>query len=284
MEILDVTDGEIAPGAGDVAQVAGDAPADDAAVPAEELDEVEHEGKTYKIPRPLKGALLMQADYTRKTQGLADERRQHEERVKAFETGQRVQAEHLSDIARVVAYNDAIAQFEKADWPQIRANNPQLYNDLWFQYQQTKEQRDKAVLALQTKVAERSSNAQREAATRIEQARAALARDIRDWSPDLAGKLEKFAVSLGFTPDELGQVTDPRIIKLLHTAWTGSQVKTQQAAAQKAELLEAAKPLPTVTANSSAGKVKASETASDRLSTDEWLKRRNTEVKARRAR
>lgn len=254
-----------------------------AETPADELEEIEHDGKSYKIPRPLKGALLMQADYTRKTQEVAEQRRQHDERVKAFESGQRIQSEHLSDFARVVAYSDAIAQFEKADWPQIRANNPQLYNDLWFQYQQTKESRDKAVLALQQKVAERNSIAQRESAKRVEEASAALARDINDWSPELAGKLNQFAVSLGFTPEEVGQVTDPRIVKLLHAAYAGHHAKVIQAASQKAASVEAAKPLSTV-GGASPARVKATETASDKLSTDEWLKRRNAEMRARKAR
>ncbi|HEX5278938.1 MAG TPA: hypothetical protein VFW28_02555 [Micropepsaceae bacterium] len=251
--------------------------------PAGELEEVEHDGRTYRIPKPLKGALLMQADYTRKTQEVAEQRRQHDERVKAFEVDQRVQAEHLSDFARVVAYNDAIAQFDKADWPQIRASNPQLYNDLWFQYQQTKESRDKAVLALQRSVAERNSNAQRDSAKRVEEARAALAREFNDWSPELAGKLNQFAVSLGFTPEEVGQVTDPRIVKLLHAAWAGNQAKVTQAAARKAASVEAAKPLSTV-GGASPTRVKATESGSDRLSTDEWLRRRNTELKHKRGR
>jgi hypothetical protein len=155
--------------------------------------------------------------------------------------------------------------------------------DLWFQYQQTKEQRDKTVLALQQKVTERNSNAQRETAKRLEEARAALARDINDWSPDLAGKLNQFAVSLGFTPEEVGQVTDPRIVKLLHAAWAGNQAKVTQAAARKAASVESAKPLSTV-GGASPTRVKATETASDKLSTDEWLKRRNVEIKHKRGR
>ena len=125
MENLEVAGGETLPESETVVP-ATDELAAEQETPAGEFEEVEHDGKTYKIPRPLKGALLMQADYTRKTQEVAEQRRQHEERVKAFEAGQRSHTEHLSDLARVVAYNDAIAQFEKADWPQIRANNPQL--------------------------------------------------------------------------------------------------------------------------------------------------------------
>jgi len=278
----DVAGGEVLPESESVIPPTDEVPAEQETTPAE-FEEVEHDGKTYKIPRPLKGALLMQADYTRKTQEVAEQRRQHEERVKAFEAGQKTHAEHLSDLARVVAYNDAIAQFEKADWPQIRASNPQLYNDLWFQYQQTKESRDKTVLALQQKVAERNSNAQRESANRIEEARAALARDITDWSPELAGKLNQFAVSLGFTPEEVGQVTDPRIVKLLHAAYAGNQAKSMQAASQKAASVEAAKPLSTV-GGASPARVKAADSASDKLSTDEWLRRRNAELKHKRGR
>ncbi|MDE2474677.1 MAG: hypothetical protein KGO48_06495 [Alphaproteobacteria bacterium] len=283
METLDQSGGETLPESETLVPATDEVAAEGQEAPADELEEVEHDGKNYKIPKALKGALLMQADYTRKTQEVAEQRRQHEERVKAFDADQRAQAEHLSDFARVVACNDAIAQFEKADWPQIRANNPQLYNDLWFQYQQTKESRDKAVLALQQKVAERNSNAQRESAKRVEEARAALARDITDWSPDLAGKLNRFAVSLGFTPEEVGQVTDPRIVKLLHAAYAGNQAKTMQAASQKAASVESAKPLSTV-GGASPTRVKATETASDKLSTDEWLRRRNAELKHKRGR
>src|SRR6185437_1059404 len=96
-----------------------------------------------------------------------------------------------------------------------------------------KEQREKAVVALQNKVQERNSKAQLEQARRLEEARAALARDIRDWSPELAGKLSQFAIAQGFTADELRQVTDPRVIKLLHAAWVGNQLQLKSAAAAK---------------------------------------------------
>src|SRR2546423_335026 len=161
--------------------------------PLEETEEVEHEGKKYKIPRPLKGALLMQADYTRKTQELAEQRRAHEETARQFADRQKAEAEFATDFARVVAINDAIAQFEKTDWAQIRAGNPAQYEQLWFQYQQTKEARDRAAAALQQKLQERSSKALAETAKRLEEARTAIQRDIPEWNPDLAAKLNTVA-------------------------------------------------------------------------------------------
>ncbi len=104
-------------------------------------------------------------------------------------------------------------------YEQGRVKHVGVYDQLWFQYQQTKEARDKAVIALQGKVQERNSKAQQETATRLEQARASIARDIPEWSPELAGKLNAFAIERGFTADELRQVTDPRIVKLIHAAY-----------------------------------------------------------------
>ena len=57
--------------------------------PPPELEEVEHEGKKYQIPKPLKGALLMQADYTRKTQEVAEQRRAVEEQQRQYAEFQR---------------------------------------------------------------------------------------------------------------------------------------------------------------------------------------------------
>jgi hypothetical protein len=253
------------------------------AEPVEETEEVEHDGKKYRIPKPLKGALLMQADYTRKTQEVAAERRQLEERSKALNSEQQAHGEHLSEIARVVGLNDAIAQFEKADWPQIRANNPAAYDQLWFQYQQTRDARDKAVTLLQTKVQERNSQAQQETARRFEEARSAIAREIPEWSPELAGKLNSFAMAQGFTAEELRQVSDPRLVKLIHTAFKASQIQQTNAATIKAKAAEAAKPLPTVSGSGSE-KIRPSDPASDRLSTEEWARRRNQQFQKQRTR
>ena len=40
----------------------------------DDSEEVEHEGQKYRIPKALKSALMMNADYTRKTQEVAEQR------------------------------------------------------------------------------------------------------------------------------------------------------------------------------------------------------------------
>jgi hypothetical protein len=99
--------------------------------------------------------------------------------------------------------------------------------------------------------------------------------------------LNQFAIERGFTAQELSQVTDPRMIKMIHAAFVGTQsqkqTQTKQAAAKTAAVAEVAKPLPTV-AGRATEKIRASDPSSDRLSTEEWARRRNEQVRKRNAR
>src|SRR5262249_40175867 len=136
----------------------------------------------------------------------------------------RSHAEGLEDVGRILAYSEALATYEKTDWARMRAQNPQAAQDHWLQYMILKESRDRAALALQERTAERGFDQQRATAKQIEEGRLALHRDIKDWSPELAGKLTEFgAREFGFTPQEVRTVTDQRLIRLLHRAFIGDQ-------------------------------------------------------------
>src|SRR5437868_9942337 len=65
----------ILPDAQEVDPQAVDNESDAAGEEPEESDEIEHEGRKYQVPKALKPLLLMQADYTRKTQEVAEQRR-----------------------------------------------------------------------------------------------------------------------------------------------------------------------------------------------------------------
>ena len=58
--------------------------APDEGQPEDDTEEVDWDGAKYRVPKPLKDALLRQADYTRKTQELADQRRTVEQHFTAL--------------------------------------------------------------------------------------------------------------------------------------------------------------------------------------------------------
>src|SRR5690348_4268004 len=194
---------------------------------AAEMEEVEHEGRTYKIPKGLKGALLLQADYNRKAEELAEQRRQHEQQTRQFAERQRLEAEFLTDAGRIAACDETLAQLDRVDWSATWNNNRELYHQLQFQLQQTREAKQKAIESLQQKINQRNAALQQESARQLEQFRSAVQRDIPEWNPELAGKLSTYAMTLGFGADELDQVRDPRLVKVLHAAFQGSELRKQ---------------------------------------------------------
>ena len=84
--------------------------------PEEELDETEYEGKTYKVPKEIKDALLRQSDYTRKTQELAEIRKAAEferQSIAAAKEADEAADELKSDLRTV---DKALKSFENVDW------------------------------------------------------------------------------------------------------------------------------------------------------------------------
>jgi len=103
---------------------------------ADDTDEVEHDGQKYRVPKALKGAFLMHADYTRKTQEVAEQRRALDERQSTIGQQAQLLQEHAQDISRLIALNDQLAQFDKVEWGGLRQSHPEQAQDLWFSYTQ----------------------------------------------------------------------------------------------------------------------------------------------------
>jgi hypothetical protein len=233
--------------------------------------EIEHAGEKYRIPKALKGAFLMHADYTRKTQEIAGKGRSLDERQNAFLQQERFREEHLDRLGQVYALGGRLAGFEKVNWAELRSQDPAQAQNLWSQYQQTKQTRDKALGQLQSEIQQKAFESQRDNARRVEQGHAAVARDIKDWNPEMFGKVRDFgAREFGFDPGEIAAVHDPRMLKVLHRAYLGDQAIKRAAASEKAAANEQLKPLPTVTGNSRGGRG-----PSDEQSVEEWMRRRN---------
>src|SRR4051812_16462419 len=72
--------------------------------------EVQYGGKSYLLPPELKDALLRQADYTRKTQEVAQARKALEAAQAEHHQGVAHARAHIQDAARIVALNDQLAQ------------------------------------------------------------------------------------------------------------------------------------------------------------------------------
>lgn len=247
--------------------------------PVDDSEELEHEGKKYKIPKAVKPLLMFQADYTRKTQEVAEQRKAVEAAQEAFENQAKAHQEYIQDLAQVVAIDNALKQYGQVNWQELNAQDPVQAQSLWFQYQQLKEARNAAAGQIQQKEVARKQaeeqkalEAKRSTAKQIQECFATVARDIKGWGPELAQQLDKTAAEFGFTNDELRQVKDPRFVKLLHEAHLGRQLLKKQTPPNPPKQQPPAKPVPTVGGSAPAKQDPA------RMSTEDWIKHRRKQV------
>jgi hypothetical protein len=235
--------------------------------------ELELDGQVHTLPAALKGAFLRQADYTRKTQELAEHRRALEAERAAVAERARAHEGASQDRVRLAALDHQIAEFEGVDWRAFAHHDPQQAETLWRSYEGLAHARAQLATAVAHHEYGRQLQAAREAADAMAETGRVLSREIDGWSPELAGKLTDYARSHGVTLEELQNAADPRIWKILHKAYAAEQADQREAAARAPDI----RPAVSVTgAAAAAGGVR------DELGTKEWMRRRVDQVRKAR--
>lgn len=252
--------------------------------PDDELEEFEHEGKKASIPKWLKPQLMMQADYTKKTQSHAEAVKAWEANSKAQEAAiaQRQQAFHadVQEWTQLTAMDAAIKQYEQINFAQLQQQDPNRAAQLYRELQEMRHHASRLSYGLQQKQQQRSAEAEREHANRLRERDTVLTREISGFSPALMSKIEQYAISDGYTSQEAQSLIDPRYVKTLNKArmWDEYQAKAKAAAKQAKQKEEpAVAPTPTVQAK----KPSNSNRLRDDLSAEEWVRRREAQLRAR---
>jgi hypothetical protein len=214
-----------------------------------EFEEVEFEGKKYSVPKEVRDALLRQADYTRKTQELAQTREQSQAEIAQEKARIQTERANIQAVGRLVALDDRLQQYQQVNWQQLSQEDPVRAQQEFFTFQQLKDARAGFVNQIQQHESQRAMQEQQETAKRLQQANEALSREIKGWSPEYAGKLKDVAKSLGASDDEIATIRSPWIVKALHAH---KQLAEFTAKAVKAPAPPPAQPIRTVTGASSA--------------------------------
>lgn len=188
----------------------------DAEAPAEVgdgLEEVEYEGQTYKVPAPLKEAIIQRGDYTSKTQEVANARRNVELLQDAMKAAQAEQAftgsiaPELNQLAATEArQKDLIAR----------------WNTLSMEDKQEVYLLDKQMQSLQQGIdgkRQQFGHEQTRIANELKsKAKDVLQKSIPNFNEQLAKDIAEHAVSEGYTKQEIDAIWDPRHAKTLYKA------------------------------------------------------------------
>lgn len=221
-----------------------EAPEPEAEDDDEDWQEIEWKGKTIKVP---KGAAMMQADYTRKTQELAEQRKAVETTL--AQASEVTQAERQLE-GQFIALQNTIASYQDIDWQTWVEQDPVAAQKARFELDDLRAQAQQIASQHQQVSTQRQALAQQTAAQRIAQGQKELAERIPNWGREVQTKLIEVGQSAyRFSPDELNAIDDPRMIEVLHDAYQYRQMKQAEKQRAKVAAKTAVKPVPVLKGN-----------------------------------
>lgn len=185
------------------------------------LEEVELEGVTYKLPKALKEAFIHKADYTQKTQAVAEKERTialQSEQIRLHGLTREFEqtiAEPLNNLNLIESRTKLLL----ANWSTLTADEKQEITYL-------DKQKEQITGELNGKKREFDQGMQKALGELRSKAADAVKKAIPGWSDALAKEITQHALDDGYTNQELSSITDPRHMKTLWKAREYDRLKS----------------------------------------------------------
>jgi hypothetical protein len=169
----------------------------------------------------LQAGYSRQADYTRKSQVLAEQRRKADDELAATQQERQRYLQHLEQFN--VESNKKLDEFKNIDWTKLKEEDPTEYmlkrdqfRDIQDNQRIAKEESQKISYKQQQ---EHEAQWQQELGRQQE----IISQKLPDWSdpdkgPKLKQNIKSFAVKKGFTEQEVDSLIDARSVDVLHKA------------------------------------------------------------------
>ena len=204
--------------------------ADEQTEKAPELVEVEFSGKQYKLPPELKDALMAQADYTRKTQEVAEQRRMVDQHMLLMQQEAQFQQAVSQESAQLQQLDWQLAAYKGLDWSSM---DTETMTRTRVAMDQLRDARNEIAQTVEAKRGQFQQHMQGLMQQAREKGVEYLKRHIPNWGPDVGRELTNYAINEGYSDVELGTLTDARMIKTLWKARQWDALQSQRGATSK---------------------------------------------------
>jgi len=240
-----------------------------------EFVSIEYDGTEFEVPPVLKDAFMRQSDYTQKTQSVAEQRKSLELQAAALTQQQELQQQHFEDVAQIKALDQQLEQYNALNWPELYQTDVGQAASLDHQKRELESHRQQTVNRLNQNQAQALESQRAEHARVVEEGQKVLKKEIDNWTPERAQSIAAYGVSQGLNEQAVASIVDPVHVKLIDKAMKYDElVAKQKAAAPKAD--------PPKSAVKVKGKRAAATKDPDKMSTEEWLKMRNSQIEKRK--
>lgn len=246
---------------------------------ADEFDDYELDGKSYKVPKAIVPHLMRDKDYTQKSQANSERTRALEAREAAIEERTKATDEELDARADLRSISKTLGDYAKLspqDWTALEAQDPIGAQQHWRTFQLLKDQKAELEGKLGKAEQERTAKSDSDLRTRVQETLTHAAK--QNIKPERVGELVQMAGEMGVPDSVIRSNWSPVFLDLLHFASIGKAAVTKQKAAPKPAAEAPPQPLKTVTAKAAP----PPRGLSDKLPPDEWHKRFNAEFFGKR--
>lgn len=154
----------------------------------------------------LKSGYLRQADYTKKTQALAEQRKEVDQTKEQY-------AAALAYMTQ--ATRQGLSQFDGVNWSQLQQTDPAQYQQLSQQYSQVASQVEAFENAQREFFTQAQQQAEAQQKMQAQQSVETLKTLVPEWNNELYGELREFASNYGMTSEEFNRIADYRPIMMM---------------------------------------------------------------------
>ena len=178
-----------------------------------------------------------QSDYTKKTQELSEYRKQLDQAAQFYQNEiaqtQETRQQYIGALSTAIETNmSSLAKYESTDWERLKSENMEDYLAKRDEYREAQTNIDKLKQNYQQESAKQEEEYKQQYSQTIQEEHAKLVSILPAWAePEkqkaIAGEIRDFALSKGYTQEELNQLVDHRSILVLMQAkaWEDSQRK-----------------------------------------------------------
>ena len=241
--------------------------------PTAEFVTVEYDGMEYEVPNNLKDALMRQQDYTKKTQTIAEQRKEIEQQAAALQQQSVQQQQTFEEAANLRSIDQQLEQYNALNWDELYQGDMATAVNLDRQKRDLETQRQETVGRLQQGQAQAVENQRIKHAKVLEEGQKVLATRIKDWTPELAQKVAAYGISRGLKEQAVQSITDPVHVELIDKARRYDELMAKQTVKPAAQPAQAAIKVK--------GKRAAVNKDPDKMDVNDWLKMRNQQVQKR---
>ena len=185
--------------------------------------EVEIEGEKYLVPKKISDRFIQHADYTRKTQDLAEMRRVAAAEREAATIEASFHKAVSQETQQIALLDAQIAQYSNVNWGQMETQDLLRARAQLDQMKETRASLSEQVKAKRGEFDQKIQQATNEA---LQAGQKYVEQRIKGWDQSTKRAMMEYGLSEGYTSEELTKVIDPRIVV---TLWKAQQWDSLQA-------------------------------------------------------